>query len=64
MRGGARSLTAIEAGRMQGMPEWASRHAVAQLAMRHAGNAIAVPLARELGRRLGAIVESGRAAKP
>jgi DNA (cytosine-5)-methyltransferase 1 len=50
--GGARPLTPREAARMQGMPEWAKQHPVHRHAMRHAGNAIAVPLARELGRAL------------
>lgn len=52
--GGARGLTPREAARMQGMPEWATHHPVATHALRHAGNAVAVPLARELGRQLAA----------
>ena len=52
--GGARALTPREASRMQGMPEWATHHPVATHALRHAGNAVAVPLARELGRQLAA----------
>ena len=54
VEGGARGLTPREAGRMQGLPEWAAPHAVASHALRHAGNAVAVPLARELGRQLAA----------
>ena len=46
--GGARTLTPREAYRMQGMPEWAEVHPTHSHAMRHAGNAVAVPLAREL----------------
>jgi len=56
VRGGARPLSPREAARMQGMPEWARQHAVHRHAMRHAGNAIAVPLAREIGRQLALIV--------
>lgn len=52
--GGARGLTPREASRMQGLPEWAAHHPVATHALRHAGNAVAVPLARELGRQLAA----------
>lgn len=54
--GHARGLTLREASRMQGMPEWASHHAMPTHALKHAGNAVAVPLARELGRQLGAIL--------
>lgn len=53
--GHARGLTPREAGRMQGLPEWAGLHPVAAQAMKHAGNAVAVPVARELGRQLGQI---------
>lgn len=56
VRGGARPLTAREAARMQGMPEWARQHDVQRHAMRHAGNAVATPLARELGRALAALL--------
>ncbi len=52
--GGARGLTPREASRMQGLPEWAAHHPVVTHALRHAGNAVAVPLARELGRQLAA----------
>lgn len=52
--GGARALTPREASRMQGLPEWAAHHPVPTHALRHAGNAVAVPLARELGRQLAA----------
>jgi DNA (cytosine-5)-methyltransferase 1 len=54
--GGARTLTPREANRLQGMPEWAEVHPVHTHAMRHAGNAVAVPLARELVRQLGPIL--------
>jgi len=55
---GANELVAqcIEASRMQGMPEWASHHAMPTHVLKHAGNAVVVPLARELGRQLGAIL--------
>ena len=53
--GHARSLTPREAARMQGLPEWAQVHPVAGHAMKHAGNAVAVPVARELGRQLASI---------
>lgn len=52
VKGGARPLTPREAARMQGMPEWAVQHGNRRHALRHAGNAIALPLARELGRQL------------
>lgn len=55
--GHARGLTLREASRMQGMPEWASHHAMPTHALKHAGNAVAVPLARELGRQLGQIFD-------
>jgi DNA (cytosine-5)-methyltransferase 1 len=53
--GHARGLTPREASRMQGLPEWAEVHPVMTHAMKHAGNAVAVPVARELGRQLGQI---------
>jgi len=56
VNGDARGLTTREAYRMQGMPEWAAHHAVTSHALKHAGNAVAVPVARELGRQLGAIL--------
>ena len=56
VKGGARPLTPREACRMQGLPEWAEHHPTHRQAMKHAGNAVAVPLARELVRRLGAIL--------
>jgi site-specific DNA-cytosine methylase len=52
----ARGLTPREANRMQGMPEWAAHHPLPTHALKHAGNAVAVPVARELGRQLGAIL--------
>lgn len=54
--GHARGLTPREACRMQGMPEWAAHHLISSHAFKHAGNAVAVPLARELGRQLSAIL--------
>lgn len=56
--GGARPLTPREACRMQGLPEWAHHHPVHRHAMRHAGNAVAVPMARELFRQLAPIFET------
>jgi site-specific DNA-cytosine methylase len=41
---------------MQGMPEWAAHHPLPMHALKHAGNAVAVPVARELGRQLGQIL--------
>lgn len=58
--GGARALTPREAYRMQGMPEWAEHHPDDRQAMRHAGNGVAVPLARELIRGLGSILRDRR----
>ena len=54
--GGARALTPREAYRMQGMPEWSEHHPNDRQAMKHAGNGVAVPLARELIRSLGSII--------
>jgi DNA (cytosine-5)-methyltransferase 1 len=54
--GMARGLTPREACRMQGMPEWAAHHPTTSHALKHAGNAVAVPVARELGRQLAAIL--------
>lgn len=54
--GKARGLTPREAARMQGMPEWAAHHPVTGHALKHAGNAVAVPVARELGRQLAQIL--------
>ena len=56
VNGHARGLTPREASRLQGMPEWASHHPTTSHALKHAGNAVAVPVARELGRQLGAIL--------
>ena len=50
----ARPLSSREAFRMQGFPEWASPHPVESHALRHAGNAVAVPLARALAASLAA----------
>lgn len=57
VNGHARGLTPREASRMQGMPEWAAHHPTTSHALKHAGNAVAVPVARELGRQLGQILE-------
>lgn len=54
--GGARALTPREANRLQGMPEWAEVHPTHSHAMKQAGNAMAVPLARELVRQLTPIL--------
>ena len=54
VKGGARALTPREACRMQGIPEWAEHHTTHKRAMQHAGNAVAVPVARELGRSISA----------
>lgn len=56
VNGKARGLTPREANRMQGMPEWAAHHPLPTHALKHAGNAVAVPVARELGRQLGQIL--------
>ena len=56
VNGRARGLTPREASRMQGMPEWAAHHPTTGHALKHAGNAVAVPIARELGRQLGSIL--------
>lgn len=56
VNGKARGLTPREANRMQGMPEWAAHHPLTTHALKHAGNAVAVPVARELGRQLGQIL--------
>ena len=50
--GGARALTSREACRMQGVPNWAQHHPNWTTAMGHAGNAVAVSIARELGRQI------------
>ena len=52
VNGKARALTPREAGRMQGLPDWAVHHAVKTHACKHAGNAVAIPLVRELVRPL------------
>ena len=55
VHGGARPLTPREALRMQGFPEWVSAHPTESHALRHAGNAVAVPLARAIAAGLGAM---------
>jgi site-specific DNA-cytosine methylase len=42
---------------MQGLPEWAIHHPIPSHALKHAGNAVAVPLVQALGRQLGQIFE-------
>lgn len=54
--GGARTLTPREAYRMQGMPEWSRHHETERRAMGHAGNAVAVNVVRELGKRMRAML--------
>lgn len=56
VNGKARGLTPREANRMQGMPEWAAHHPLTTHALKHAGNAVAIPVTRELGRQLGQIL--------
>lgn len=58
VNGKARPLTAREAYRMQGMPEWTEHHEKRTHACRHAGNAVAVPVVRELGRMLSTTIAS------
>lgn len=58
INGHARGLTPREAARMQGLPEWAVHHPVPKHALKHAGNAVAVPLVIALGRQLGKIFET------
>lgn len=57
INGHARGLTPREAARMQGLPEWAVHHPVRSHALKHAGNAVAVPLVQALGRQLGQIFD-------
>lgn len=52
--GGARALTPREAHRGMGFPEWAAVHPVATHAYRHAGNAVAVPVAYAVAAQIGA----------
>ena len=59
VEGGARALTPREACRMQGIPEWAAHHPTHKRAMQHAGNAVAVPVVRELGRSIGLALARG-----
>lgn len=61
VNGKARTLTAREAGRMQGLPEWAEHHSVKTQAWIHAGNAVAIPLVRELARSLAATLTTTQA---
>ena len=56
--GGARTLTPREAYRMQGMPEWSRHHQTPICAMGHAGNAVGVNVARELGLHLAACLRT------
>ena len=52
----ARALTPREALRMQGFPEWFEHHPVHGHAMKQAGNAVSVPLFRELARNLAHLI--------
>lgn len=61
VNGKARALTPREAGRMQGLPEWAVQHAAKTHACKHAGNAVAIPLVRELVRPLASTLAAYRA---
>lgn len=63
INGNARALTPREACRMQGLPEWATHHVTKTHAYKHAGNAVAVPIARELARNLAAILRPSMAGK-
>lgn len=54
--GGARGLTPREAHRGMGFPEWTAIHPVATHAYRHAGNAVAVPVAYALATQIGALL--------
>jgi DNA (cytosine-5)-methyltransferase 1 len=56
--GGARGLTPREAHRGMGFPEWAAVHPVATHAYRHAGNAVAVPVAYAVAAQIGAVLRS------
>lgn len=60
VNGNARALTPREAGRMQGLPEWAVHHSVKTHACKHAGNAVAIPLVRELVRPLAKTLGTSR----
>jgi DNA (cytosine-5)-methyltransferase 1 len=60
VNGKARALTPREAGRMQGLPEWAVHHTVKTQACKHAGNAVAIPLVRELVRPLATVLGTFR----
>jgi DNA (cytosine-5)-methyltransferase 1 len=50
----ARGLSAREAYRMQGMPEWIDHHDNQREALKHAGNGVAVPVVREIARAIAA----------
>jgi DNA (cytosine-5)-methyltransferase 1 len=54
--GGARKLEPREAARLQGLPEWAAVHPTRSHAIKHAGNAVAVPVARALGHQLAGLL--------
>lgn len=60
MPGGERALSPREAYRMQGVPEWATIHPVRKHAMRHAGNAVALPIAREFARLAAVVLRNAR----
>lgn len=60
VNGKARALTPREAGRMQGLPEWAIHHPTKTQACKHAGNAVAIPLVRELVRPLAHTLGTAR----
>jgi len=54
--GKPRGLTAREACRMQGLPEWFEHDQNLARAQQQAGNALALPLFRELGRQLASVL--------
>ena len=60
VNGKARALTPREASRMQGLPEWAVHHSIKTHACKHAGNAVAIPLVRELVRPLATALGCAR----
>jgi DNA (cytosine-5)-methyltransferase 1 len=61
VNGKGRALTPREACRMQGLPEWAIHHSIKTHACKHAGNAVAIPLVRELARNLASTLNGANA---
>jgi DNA (cytosine-5)-methyltransferase 1 len=60
INGDARTLTSREACRMQGLPDWAVHHSNTRQARKHAGNAVGIPLVRELMRPLASALASNQ----